>query len=140
MRFADEDKLDPLLSLSYSAASTRQRPSRIEAQLRVPPASTLLLTYDYDKAFMRYEEHPPDAHRGFDMPPAVIVELLGRSPLGKSKWGRRWYTAPALLEVAVPDFSVRRVCAFESFELVLTPGLSVFLGFLCRPSTTQMVN
>ncbi|CEH12255.1 GPI transamidase complex, GPI16/PIG-T component, involved in glycosylphosphatidylinositol anchor biosynthesis [Ceraceosorus bombacis] len=71
----------------------------------VPPASTLLLTYDYDKAFMRYEEHPPDAHRGFDLPPAVIVERVRNPNDGNEVWGRRWYTAPALLEVAVPDFS-----------------------------------
>jgi hypothetical protein len=39
------------------------------------PADTgsITLTAQFTKAFLRMLEHPPDAHRGFDVPPAVIT-------------------------------------------------------------------
>lgn len=91
VRFQDDLTAPLLLSLEYSPS-----PFQIEAQLRVPPQSTLRLTLEYDKSFLRYAQHPPDAHRGFDVAPAAI--LLEN--------GSKIYTNPGLIEVAVPDFSM----------------------------------
>lgn len=65
------------------------------------------LAYEYDKAFLRYAEHPPDAHRGFDIAPATIT--IEQDGSGRDRGGHkpmRLYTEPALVEVAVPDFSM----------------------------------
>ena len=51
---------------------------------------------EYDKSFLRYAQHPPDAHRGFDVAPAAII----------AEDGSKIYTNPSLIEVAVPDFSM----------------------------------
>jgi phosphatidylinositol glycan class T len=91
VRFQDDLTAPLLLSLDHSPS-----PFHIEAQLRVPPQSTLRLTLDYDKSFLRYAQHPPDAHRGFDVAPAAIIV----------EDGSKIYTNPALIEVAVPDFSM----------------------------------
>ncbi|KDN46451.1 Gpi16 subunit, GPI transamidase component [Tilletiaria anomala UBC 951] len=104
------DELEPpfLLSLAHQPPVPRERSFLLEAELRIPPSSTLILTYDVAKAYLRYTEHLPDAHRGFDLPSAVITPLLDSS----SRQGlavlqqARIYTQPALLEVAVPDFSM----------------------------------
>jgi phosphatidylinositol glycan class T len=96
VRFQDEITAPLLLSLEYTPSLQRQRPFHLEARIRVPPQSTVRLTIDYDKAFLRYAEHPPDAHRGFDVAPAIVI-LEDRSKI---------YTNPALIEVAVPDFSM----------------------------------
>jgi hypothetical protein len=34
---------------------------------------SITLTAQYTKAFLRMLEHPPDAHRGFDVPAAVVT-------------------------------------------------------------------
>jgi phosphatidylinositol glycan class T len=106
VRFADDESASPLVGASYSPAMPRARPFRLELKLRIPPAASVRLEMAYDKAFLRYEEHPPDAHRGFDVPPAIIVQLADeRARHRREKW---YYTRPALIEVAVPDFSVRK--------------------------------
>lgn len=48
------------------------------------------------KAFLRYTEHPPDAERGWDLPPAVIL-VPG---------AERMYTPTLLVGLATPDFSM----------------------------------
>ena len=59
---------------------------------------------DVTKAFLRYTEHPPDAQRGWDLPPAVFV------PIGTGKKGldevERIYTPILLVDLATPDFSM----------------------------------
>lgn len=48
----------------------------LELCLRLPAAaSTALLTIDFQKAFLTVFEHPPDAHRGFDVPAALFTFL-----------------------------------------------------------------
>lgn len=115
VRFAADETESPIQSASFSPSLPRIRPSRIELELRIPPASSVRLEMQYEKAFLRYEEHPPDAHRGFDVPPAIIVQ--------REKTGDRWYyTKPALVELAVPDFSVSGHAERTSDEMELTPA------------------
>lgn len=39
--------------------------------------ASVLLTIDFQKAFLTVFDHPPDAHRGFDIPAAVLTFLDG---------------------------------------------------------------
>ena len=94
VRFTDD--LSAPVKLSYSPSLPRARPFHIIASVRVPPASTVTLHLDVDRAFLRYAEHPPDAHRGFDIPPARITT---------AGTGKTLYTLPRLVELATPDFS-----------------------------------
>jgi phosphatidylinositol glycan class T len=113
VRFADDVAGPALQSLNYTPSVPRQKPFHMQARLRVPPQSTVRLVFEYEKAFMRFAEHPPDAHRGFDVAPAV-VELEDGSML---------YTSPALVEVAVPDFSMPyNVIIFTSTVIALCAG------------------
>lgn len=72
---------------------------------------------DVTKAFLRYTEHPPDAQRGWDLPPAVIVPLQPWYPQSSNlttitigeetfTFGERIYTPPLLVDLATPDFSM----------------------------------
>ena len=58
---------------------------------------------DVTKAFLRYTEHPPDAQRGWDLPPAIItpVRLIDNGSLDG-----RIYTSALLVDLATPDFSM----------------------------------
>ncbi|KAJ1836519.1 Subunit of the glycosylphosphatidylinositol transamidase complex-like protein, partial [Coemansia sp. RSA 2708] len=94
-------------------AVDRGRSAELELELELPPRSRTLVRYDFDKGFLKYSEHPPDANRGFNVAPAIVVYELAADdrarPLG-CKAGEpcavRVYTEPALASLPTPDFSM----------------------------------
>ena len=119
----------------YRPALDRKRGTQLELLLTVPAASTVILTYDFDKAILRYTEYPPDANRGFDVAPAVI-RLLNRgnqstastAPLVDPIYIR---TTSLLLPLPTPDFSMPyNVIILTSTVMALAFG-SIF-NFLVR--------
>ncbi|KAL9576037.1 MAG: hypothetical protein Q9212_007444 [Teloschistes hypoglaucus] len=92
-----------ITSMYYRPALDRQRGTQLEVQITVPPASTVRLAYDFEKAILRYTEYPPDANRGFDVAPAVIRIL----PTNASSEGVVYLrTTSLLLSLPTPDFSM----------------------------------
>ena len=85
----------------YRPAIDRERGTQLELALSVPAASTVTLTYDFEKAVLRYTEYPPDANRGFNVAPAVI-RVLDREN-GQPIYIR---TTSLLLPLPTPDFSM----------------------------------
>ncbi|OJJ45312.1 hypothetical protein ASPZODRAFT_69576 [Penicilliopsis zonata CBS 506.65] len=83
----------------YRPAIDRQRGTQLELALSVPPASRVTLTYDFEKAILRYTEYPPDANRGFNVAPAVIK-------LAASNNHAYLRTTSLLLPLPTPDFSM----------------------------------
>jgi phosphatidylinositol glycan class T len=75
--------------------------------LSIPPRTTIDITMDVTKAFLRYTEHPPDAQRGWDLPPAIFtpVELENNGSSFLPQDGRI-YTPTLLVDLATPDFSM----------------------------------
>lgn len=105
-------------SIYYRPALDRYRGTQLELLISVPPASSVVLRYDFDKAILRYTEYPPDANRGFDIAPAVIRILLtplngttSSSSLSRPAAraaGAAVYlrTTSLLLPLPTPDFSM----------------------------------
>lgn len=89
----------------YRPAVDRERGTQIEVVLSIPPASVVMLTYDFEKAILRYTEYPPDANHGFIVAPAVIRILDQVDARGhpKSIYLR---TTSLLLALPTPDFSM----------------------------------
>jgi len=55
------------------------------------------------KSFIAYTEHPPDAERGWDLPPAAISLIrLGDNTTRE----QRLYTRNLLVDLPTPDFSM----------------------------------
>lgn len=122
VRYREETLSGKLLNVFHAPGETRggdlspahARPGVLQMELSVPPRSTVGVSYAIDKAMLRYTDHPPDAHRGFDLPPAVVQALdAGRLPDSPRPLRRssrldvaKHYTQPALVEVPVPDFSM----------------------------------
>ena len=101
--------------LTYIPAIAHGRPTTLQALVRLPPHATVQLSMEVAKAFLRYTEHPPDAQRGWDLPPAVLVPVNVSAPLGRSDvrgasafvpTGPRLYTNTLLVDLATPDFSM----------------------------------
>ena len=94
-------------SMYYRPALDRRRGTQLECRISVPPATTVVLTYDFDKAILRYTEYPPDANRGFDVAPAVI-RILTPSMAGSNNASEAIFlrTTSLLLSLPTPDFSM----------------------------------
>jgi phosphatidylinositol glycan class T len=84
-----------ILDMYLQTAQDRAHPMVLELSLSLAPHATTTLTMDFEKAFLKYTEHKPDANRGFDLPPAILT-------LEKT----HMYTAPLLLSLPTPDFSM----------------------------------
>ena len=119
----------------YRPALDRKRGTQLELRLTVPAASTVILTYDFDKAILRYTEYPPDANRGFDVAPAVI-RLLNSANKDSTSAGSFLdpvyiRTTSLLLPLPTPDFSMPyNVIILTSTVMALAFG-SIF-NFLVR--------
>jgi GPI-anchor transamidase subunit T len=134
---------DDLISIvSYTPSVPHARPALFQAVLTLPPNSTLQLTMDVVKPFLRYTEHPPDAQRGWDLPPAVFIPLtigqdlahgtetqnaigtgFQRGPRGRL---HRIYTPVLLVDLATPDFSMPYNVIIMSCTLIALIFGSVF--------------
>ncbi|KAL1955738.1 hypothetical protein VTO42DRAFT_8136 [Malbranchea cinnamomea] len=97
---------DIVKEVFYRPAVDRRRGTQLELILSVPPASTVTLVYDFEKAILRYTEYPPDANRGFNVAPAVIriLESGGTAEASNSPIYLR--TTSLLLPLPTPDFSM----------------------------------
>lgn len=93
----------------YRPALDRVRGTQLELAVSVPANSTMILTYDFDKAILRYTEYPPDANRGFDVGPAVIKILPSKSQSKEQQQQQQpsyIRTTSLLLPLPTPDFSM----------------------------------
>ncbi|KAF2870315.1 GPI transamidase component GPI16 precursor [Massariosphaeria phaeospora] len=115
----DTSPESPIRETYYRPAVDRQRGTHLELKMVIPPASTLTLTYDFEKAILRYTEYPPDANRGFDVAPAV-VRLL--SPNSQDKKGIYLRTTSLLLPLPTPDFSM-------PYNVIILTSTVMALGF-----------
>ncbi|RCI03171.1 hypothetical protein CU098_009538 [Rhizopus stolonifer] len=68
----DHNSKEVVQKMYYQPAIDRGRPSTLECQLLLPPNSIVTLSMDFDKVFLKYTEHRPDANRGFDIGSAVL--------------------------------------------------------------------
>ena len=103
-------------------------PSMIESRFILKQGETFRVEVDYELVFLQFEQFPPDANRGFDIPSAIIQT---RSPLplnGKNNKNERdhnWktiYTSSLMIEMPYPDFSM-------PYNVVtLTSTLMAFIG------------
>lgn len=133
IRFEDDERRDAVRRVRYTPSEPRRGPVVLELEIVVPPASDVAWSVRFDKETLRYEEHPPDAHRGLDVGAATVWEIEDEDDEGdkssgarRAMRGRVWKTQVGLIEVAVPDFSMPyNVIIFTSTILALFAGSAV---------------
>jgi hypothetical protein len=54
--------------IDYVPSRDRERPTKLELALAVPPDSIVTVNLEFDRVFLKWTEHPPDAHHGFYVP------------------------------------------------------------------------
>lgn len=113
----------PIKEIYYKPAVDRTRGTHLELRLLIPANTTLTLTYDFEKAILRYTEYPPDANRGFDVAPAVI-RVVSPLPDHGDERSRGVYvrTTSLLLPLPTPDFSM-------PYNVIILTSTVMALGF-----------
>ncbi|KAF2848683.1 GPI transamidase-like protein component Gpi16 [Plenodomus tracheiphilus IPT5] len=114
---------NPVRETYYKPAVDRTRGTHLELRLLIPANTSLTLTYDFEKAILRYTEYPPDANRGFDVAPAVI-RVVSPLPEQGDERGRGVYvrTTSLLLPLPTPDFSM-------PYNVIILTSTVMALGF-----------
>ena len=126
----------------YTPLLDRERGTLVEVLVEVPPAGAargevdggggkVEVSFEFEKAGLRYTEYPPDANRGFDVPPAVIRVLPDEhSEHNKhhedgeaySRQGSYLRTTSLLLPLPTPDFSM-------PYNVIILTSTVIALGF-----------
>lgn len=108
--------------LKLSPADDRKSPAVVEIGVTIPRnTSTVLLSVEFDKGYLRIDEHPPDANRGFDLPSALFT--FSTRGLEDSKV--QIYSDNLLVLLATPDFSM----PYNVITFVMT-ALALYFGSL----------
>ena len=120
----------------YRPALDRVRGTQLEIRLSIPPSSTVTLTYDFDKAILRYTEYPPDANRGFDVAPAVIRILPSSNSSTSTSDPQSQYirTTSLLLQLPTPDFSMP-----YNVIILTSTVMALAFGSIFNPLTRRFV-
>jgi len=104
----------------YTPAIDRKKGTHLELLLSIPAKTSISLAYDFEKAVLRYTEYPPDANRGFDVPPAIVRVLNGE---GQDDVGGGYLrTTSLLLPLPTPDFSM-------PYNVIILTSTVIALGF-----------
>lgn len=103
-----------LVSRHVRPATARASPGVLDLCLVMPPSvSELRLRLDFSKAFLTAFEYPPDAHRGFDVP-AALVSYLDPLALPTAQWreggGGEGQPLVSPLLLALQGSGVQQVC------------------------------
>lgn len=83
------------VAVHYQPSLQRVRPTILQLDTTIQPKSKWVARFDFDKAFIRYTEHPPDAEHGFDMAAAIVTTR-----------GVHTYSRNLVVNLPTPDFSM----------------------------------
>lgn len=122
-----------VINYEFEPAHVRGRPHQLMIEALLPPSTSLIFSIQFEKAFLRLSEHPPDANRGFDIPAATVVFDIARATDERKQVDTRTmetqnppriiYTEPLLVALPTPDFSM----PYNVITLTST-ALAFFIG------------
>jgi len=131
----------------FTPGEDHSSPSIIEIEFVIPARTSVVFTYRHDQAFLQWTEHPPDAHRGSDIPSACVTVKYDKKPKEFRFTGLDWspisrnlttkeekafefrlYTEGLLVLLPTPDFSmpynvITLTCTM--FAIVFTTTINV---------------
>nr|XP_002126904.1 GPI transamidase component PIG-T [Ciona intestinalis] len=111
--------------LSFTPAHIRGSPHNLEMVLSLPRESRVTLSLGFDRGFMTWVTHPPDANHGFYIQPSMITIPAPHGVV-------RVYGEALLVNIPVPDFSM----PYNVICLVCTV-LAIAFGSLHNLSTRK---
>jgi len=110
--------------LSYFPSKDNERSTLMEIAFTIPAKSAVKISYEFERAFLKWTAYPPDANHGFYVASGVITAVLlngGQVPSpsvtsssslsslftdNSKSFPVRIYTDPLLVTMPTPDFSM----------------------------------
>jgi len=138
--------------LSYFPSKDNERPTMMEISFTVPAKSAVRISYEFERAFLKWTAYPPDANHGFYVASSVLTAVLlsgGQIPspsvtasatlsslfLDNAKsFPVRIYTEPLLVTMPTPDFSM----PYNVICLVST-AIAIAFGTVHNQATRRFV-
>jgi phosphatidylinositol glycan class T len=123
IRTSDGQILTPI-KLYYLPAKDRQQPHHLELETVLPPHSETIISYDFEKGFLKWTEYPPDANHGVYVGPAIVSAHIplfasnltfdpvpgfstdSQSDKAQNTRFIQVHTQPLLINLPTPDFSM----------------------------------
>ena len=65
--------------LVFVQARDRKQPCHLEFFIHLPPSSVTRVSYEFERALLKWTEYPPDANHGFYIPAAVVSAYVPTS-------------------------------------------------------------
>lgn len=62
--------------LRFTPAYGKERPARLEFLFTLPAHSKAKISIEFEKVFLDWMQHPPDAHHGFYMSSSVVSGMI----------------------------------------------------------------
>lgn len=105
-------------SLYYKPARDRIQPHQIELLFTLPKQSITQITYEFDRAYLKWTEYPPDANHGVYVGSAIITTKLPvsrnstilpssiTSAYDNNSYFVHIHTESLLVSLPTPDFSM----------------------------------
>lgn len=118
----------PVQPTSFKVEPGLDRLTMTSMQLgfELPAKSKVLVTIDYDLVFLHWTEHPPDAHRGFDISAGIMLVTVDPASLLDLAKAMSFGALPPTTTLTVSERSKSDV--IEKFHfLVYTEGLVLSL-------------
>lgn len=100
--------------------------TEMEISFEMPAKSKIFVTIDYDLVFLHWTEHPPDAHRGFDISAGIMLVTIDPETLPEIQNAKSFGVLPPTSTATINDFSYTRKLRKLHF-LVYTEGLVLSL-------------
>eukprot|EP01080_Neovahlkampfia_damariscottae_P010335 gene10335-2749_t len=102
------------IKLNVQQGKIKSNPYVYQFIFNLPPLSILEWNLEFDKLFLGYLEHSPDANRGFDLSsPFVAFNLTSKKSISGFEWNSilnqnifRYYADSLLIALPTPDFSM----------------------------------
>ncbi|KAL5021161.1 hypothetical protein ScPMuIL_000316 [Solemya velum] len=118
-----DDKTVEPVKIHYVPGRDRKQPYKLELVLTLPPMSVTKISFQFERAFLKWTEYPPDANHGFYVNSAVLTTVLpvayqyNTVPQVASLFGEslkdestefflRLHTETLLVSLPTPDFSM----------------------------------
>ncbi|KAG4305463.1 hypothetical protein PORY_001019 [Pneumocystis oryctolagi] len=89
----------------FQPSIDRERGSYFEARIHISGNSSVEITWEFEKMFLRYSEYPPDPNRGFDIAPSILT-VFSADSINQTEPIAVIRTTSLLLTFPTPDFSM----------------------------------
>ncbi|CAH1780479.1 unnamed protein product, partial [Owenia fusiformis] len=120
-------------AVHYVGGRDRERPFHLELVLTLPPSSITTITFQFERAFLKWTEYPPDANHGFYVSAAVVATMITDA---------QYFTPPpqesSMISSSITDSREERFIQIHTEILVVTlptPDFSMPYNVICLACT-----